>query len=275
MDVTPIYYPERDGKMQVACFMSGSGTNAKKIIERSLLDDANYEVSLIFTDVKDNRMKKDRSKICKAKEIATRHGIAYECIDIRDYYKNKGIKRTNLSIRPEFDKLVVDRIEPYDIDVIALAGYMSITTYPLLNRYQGQILNVHPADLTIMDGKDRKYVGIHVVRDAILAGEEKIRASVHVVREKVDYGEILMLSKPVFIELPVGVSLDELKKDRRKLRKVVSKYQNKLKEIGDWIIYPCTLQMIANGRFSLDNRGNVYLDGEKLSNKYYDNLLFD
>jgi len=82
---------------------------------------------------------------------------------------------------------------------------MSITTEPLLERYSGRILNVHPADLSIMEGDDRKYVGIHVVRDAILAGETELRASTHVGREKVDYGEILVISEPVPVELPEGV----------------------------------------------------------------------
>jgi folate-dependent phosphoribosylglycinamide formyltransferase PurN len=262
MEPTPIYTPREGERMRVACFMSGSGTNTRKIIEHSLPPRSGYEVSLIFTDVRDDRMKRDGGKRCRARDIAEEHGIAYECVDIRDFYRSRGVKRTDLSLRPEFDRIVVERIEPHGIDVIANAGYMSIMTEPILERYAGRIYNVHPADLSIMEGDEKKYVGIHVVRDAILAGETEIRASTHVVREKVDHGEILVISEPVSVKLPEGVTLDALGQDRKLLAKVVSEHQDTLKERGDWVVYPLTLQMIAEGRFALDGKGKVYLDGE-------------
>ena len=201
--------------MQVACFVSGSGTNARRIIERSFSPDACYEVSLIFSDVRDDRLKKNGEKRCKANDIAKEFGISYENEDIRDFYQKKGVKRTDLSIRPEFDQLVIEKISSYEIDLIALAGYMSITTTPLLNNYNGRIVNVHPADLSIMKGDERKYVGIHVVRDAILEGELDIRASTHIVREKVDYGEILIISEPVPVRVPKNIESTDLTLDKK------------------------------------------------------------
>ncbi len=242
--------------MRVACFVSGSGTNARRIIERSLEEISRYEVSLIFTDVRDDRLRLSGDKRCKAKDIADEYGISYACEDIRDYYKEKGVKRTDLSLRPEFDRLVVEKLAPYGVDIIALAGYMSITTWPLLEAYEGRMVNVHPADLSIMEGNERKFVGIHVVRDAILAGERELRASTHVVREKVDHGEILVVSEPVPVGLP-----EELVQDKKLLRAIVGEHQERLKEQGDWVIFPLTIQMIAEGRFSLDGEGNVYVDG--------------
>lgn len=247
--------------MRVACFMSGSGTNARKIIERSLRCDSRYRVELIFTDVRDDRLNKSGEKRCMARDLAEEYGIAYECVDIRDFYSSRGHKtRRDLSLRPEFDLLILRKIERYDIDVLANAGYMSILTDPLLEGYGGRILNVHPADLSIMEGEERKYVGMHVVRDAILAGERELRATTHVVRKKVDYGEILVISEPVGVELPEGASLEELRDDKRMLRRVVEEHQSRLKARGDWVIYPLTLQMIAEGRFALDGKGNVYID---------------
>jgi len=262
MKPTPIYTPREGERMRVACFMSGSGTNTRKIIEHSLEPDSKYGVTLIFTDVRDDRLKRSGEKRCRAKDIADEHGISCECVDIRDFYRSRGVKRTDLSLRPEFDRMVVERIEPYKIDVIANAGYMSIMTEPILERYAGRIYNVHPADLSIMEGEERKYVGIHVVRDAILGGEKEIRASTHVVREKVDHGEILVISEPVHVKLPEGVTLDALEQDKKLLEKVVDEHQDLLKERGDWVIYPLSLQMIAEGRFALDGEGNVYLDSE-------------
>ena len=262
MSLTPIHDPREGEKMRVACFVSGSGTNARKIIERSTKPDSRYDVALIFTDVRDDRYSKSGKKRCMAKEIAEEHGISYEYEDIRDFYRSRGHKtRRDLSLRPEFDRLVVEKVRPHEIDVIALAGYMSITTQPLLEAYDGKIVNVHPADLSVMEGGDRKYVGIHVVRDAILAGERELRSSTHVVREEVDRGEILVLSKPLPVGLPDGVDLEVLERDRELLGCVVDEHQDRLKELGDWVIYPMTLQMIAEGRFAIDEQGIMRFDG--------------
>ncbi len=261
MVVSPIYEPRDGEKMRVACFVSGSGTNARRIIERSLKPDSRYRVALVFSDVRDDRTRKGGGKRCRARDIAKEYGVSYECEDIRDFYKGKGHKtRRDLSIRPEFDRRVLSKLEPINIDVIANAGYMSIMTEPILDAYAGRIFNVHPADLTLIEGDDRRYVGIHVVRDAILAGEGELRATTHVVREKIDHGEILVLSEPVAVELPVP--LEELGDDEALLERVVDVHQDRLKRRGDWVIYPLTLQMVAEGRFALDGEGNVYLDGE-------------
>jgi len=118
-----------------------------------------------------------------------------------------------------------------------------------------------------MDGDERKYVGIHTVRDAILAGEIELRATTHIVREKVDHGEILVISEPVPVILPSGVLVNDLLKDKKLMKKVVDEHQSQLKERGDWIIFPMSIQMIAEGRFAID-RERVYLDGVRLHSGY-------
>jgi folate-dependent phosphoribosylglycinamide formyltransferase PurN len=259
MMLSPIYPYGDKRKMRVALFVSGSGTNGLRILEQSKAPDSNYEVTLIFSDVRDTRTRKSGEKICRAKDIADEWGVSYDYVDIRDFYSERGLKRTDLSIRPDFDKLVVAKLDDYELDLIANAGYMSIMTPVLLSRYDGKVVNVHPADLRIMDGEKRKYVGIHVVEEAIMAGEPEVRSTTHIVREEVDHGEILVVSEPVEIELENA--LMDLKEDKALREEVVSGYQTMLKEKGDWVIYPLTVQMISEGRFALGPDG-VYLDGE-------------
>ncbi|MBQ03983.1 formyl transferase [Candidatus Bathyarchaeota archaeon] len=256
-----IYAPKGDTLMRVASFVSGSGTNARRIIERSYEEDSRFEVSLIFSDVRDGCLLRNGKKRCRAKDIADEYGIPYEYEDIRDFYREKGEKRSDLSLRPEYDRLVVEKLAPHRIDLIALAGYMSITTWPLLEAYRGRIVNVHPADLSLLDGNERKYVGIHVIRDAILAGESELRASTHVVRDKVDHGEILVVSRPIPVRLPEGIVLRELALDKHLLSVTVDEHQEELKRQGDWVIFPLTIQMIAAGFFALDGEGGVYVNG--------------
>ena len=252
--------------MRVACFMSGSGTNTRRIIERSHERDASYAVVLIFTDVRDDRLDEEGNKICRAKDITEEYGIAYECIDILDFYHERGhTSKKDLSLRPEFDRLVVKRVEPYRVDLIVLGGYMSIQTAPLLERYEGKIVNVHPADLSITKGGERRYVGMHTVRDAILDGEKTLRSSSHIVREKVDHGEILVISKPVPVHLPQGVTVDRLRENKKLRRRIVEEHQDRLKREGDWVVYPLTVQMIGEGRLAL-GEGIIYLDGKPMPN---------
>jgi phosphoribosylglycinamide formyltransferase-1 len=264
MEAIPIYSPIPGCLMRIACFMSGSGTNTRRIIEQTSQPNTSYTVDLIFTDVKDETFDKNGKKICRALDISREYGIAYECIDIKDFYLQKGQKsKKDLSLRPEFDRLVVNRLGNYKINLIVLAGYMSIQTKPLLDDFSGRIINVHPADLSLSENNKRKYIGIHPVRDAILAGEKSIRSTSHVVREEVDGGEILITSKPTMVNLPENVKIEDLKEDKALQNRIVEDYQDKLKINGDWIIYPLTVQMIGQGRFALCN-GIAYLDGNPL-----------
>jgi folate-dependent phosphoribosylglycinamide formyltransferase PurN len=201
----------------------------------------------------------------KAKEIADKYSIPYECVDIRDFYKERGVKRTNLSLRPEYDGLVLKAIEKHELDLIINAGYMSIMTPIILDEYSGRIVNVHPADLTVMKGDQRKYVGIHVVENAILEGDNYLKSTTHIVREEVDGGEILVLSKPMPVK--IDVSLEVLKADKKLRKKIVSSHQARLKEQGDWVIFPMTIQMISEGRFAICKNG-VCLDEKLTPNGY-------
>jgi folate-dependent phosphoribosylglycinamide formyltransferase PurN len=177
----------------------------------------------------------------------------------------RGLKRSvldadGLSARREFDSLAANLIQTFEIDLIALGGYMSYTTLK-------GCINVHPADLSIMtvDGR-RKYIGDHAVLDAIVAGETVLRSSTLWTDQGVDTGPILMISKPLKVELPEP--LEQLLKDRDRLLLVVEDHQKRLKEVGDWNIFPRTIEMIAEGRFAFDEQNRVYVDGRSTPHGY-------
>src|SRR5512137_2023756 len=112
MAPTPIFSLKHGRYMRVACFMSGSGTNARKIIERGLQHGSSFKVELIFTDVKDGTVDSEGKKTCRALEIAKEYGIAYECVDIMDFYRFRGqSSKKDLTLRPDFDRQVVAVIE--------------------------------------------------------------------------------------------------------------------------------------------------------------------
>lgn len=263
MPLVPIFDPKAAGRpMRVAGFMSGSGTNILRLLEREKLLKARdgvspFEVVFIFSDRSDGS--------CYGESIACDTGIPYMSYDIRTFHRLRGLKRTvstpeGLEVRREFDKSAATLVRAFEVDVIALGGYMSYLT---LHR----CINVHPADLSILSAKGkRKYVGDNAVVDAIIAGEKLLRSSTIWTDRGLDTGPLLMVSDPVKVQLPEP--LESLVADRDKLLRVAEEHQNKLKEIGDWKIFPITIEMIARGRFALDEEERVYVDGQPAPKGY-------
>jgi len=263
MPIKPLFDPGGMGRpMRVAAFMSGSGTNVRKLMEREkkLKTEQGvspFQIVFIFSDRSDGT--------CHGEKIAHEAGIPYISYDIRAFHRLRRLRRSaatpeGLAARREFDRVAAKLIETFDIDVIALGGYMSYIT---LNR----CVNVHPADLSILtsDGK-RKYIGDHAVLDAIASGEHLLRSSTLWTDEGVDTGPLLIVSSPVHVQLPEP--LESLLKDSAKLARVAEEHQQHLKKVGDWKIFPKTVEMIARGRFGLDEKRRVYVDGHPVPNGY-------
>ena len=259
MLITPIFDPKSSGRpMRVAAFMSGSGSNIMKLIERekelkATEGSSPFEVVFIFSDRSDGR--------CAGEKIALTSGLPYFSYDIRAFHRMRSLKRSvltpeGMAARKAYDGMAGKLVRAFKVDVIALGGYMSYIT---LDR----CVNVHPADLSISspDGK-RTYVGDNAVYDAILAGETSIRSSTLWTDEGVDSGPLLMVSDPLKIELPEAV--ENLKKNKEKFLEVVAEHQERLKEVGDWKIFPLSIEMIARGRFALDEDNRVYVDGQHI-----------
>jgi folate-dependent phosphoribosylglycinamide formyltransferase PurN len=263
MGLRRIFDPEAKGRaMRVAAFLSGSGTNIRNLLElqhRLNREEgaSPFEVVFLFSDRSDGA--------CKGEKIAVEHGLPYFSYDIRTFHRLRSLQRTvatseGLAARKAFDRLPEVLVKTFNIDVIALGGYMSYTTL------RGCI-NVHPADLSIMtsDGR-RKYVGDHAVRDAIAAGEKALRASTLWTDAGVDTGPLLMVSGPLPVKSPLP--LNDLLKAPEDFQQVVDEHQQRLKEIGDWKIFPRTIEMIARGRFAFDEQDRVHVDGVAVPEGY-------
>ncbi|HII30166.1 5-formyltetrahydrofolate cyclo-ligase [Candidatus Woesearchaeota archaeon CG08_land_8_20_14_0_20_47_9] len=248
-----LYHP--GGKlMRLACFMSGSGTNVRRIIERQLKLGKNspFEVALIFTD----------NKSSNAEKIASEYGIPFFCNDIREFYKRRNAKRSDLSVRREYDAETRNIMEKKGIDAVALCGYMSIVTHEICNNFL--TLNVHPADLRRKDkaGK-RLYAGLmgeQCIRAAMLNHDPEVRSTVHITTTELDGGPIIFVSQPVKLDL-------SLCENDSSLDLASEKYIETLKEKGDWVIYPEAVEMLARGRIGIEGEA-ILIDGIKYENGY-------
>ncbi|MFH0870629.1 MAG: formyltransferase family protein [archaeon] len=217
------------GPMRIAIFMSGSGTNANKILEHYLEQTDNgrrpeqcsFVPALIFTD---------NYNISKALEISRKfkeklpqepryttdnkgnvvldenvlRGITFVGNDIRAFYGDAGSSdMKSLEKRAEFDAEQADLLAKHSIDMVVLAGYDRIVTSRVYNRFL--TINMHPANLRAKSEHGKPiYPGLAWVPSAkaILNGDRYVNSSVHIVTGELDGGPLLAVSEPQPVNLP-------------------------------------------------------------------------
>ncbi|MDR1195153.1 MAG: phosphoribosylglycinamide formyltransferase [Endomicrobium sp.] len=116
--------------------------------------------------------------------------------------KNENIKsvcveRKNYADAFSFNAAILKNLEENKIDIVCLAGYMTIVGVDIIDKYKGKILNIHPALLPKFGG--RGMYGHRVHEAVIEAKEKKSGATVHFADENYDTGKIVMSEEvPVF-----------------------------------------------------------------------------
>ncbi len=252
MKLVRLHNPE-EGVLDIVGFMSGTGTNLKKVIDRekqlsNTPHGSPFHVCAIFSD--------------KADSAAPGIGRDYDIpVLIRDrgaFYSARGKHTRDLSIRSLYDAETVRMLAPFNAKFAVYAGYMSIASPVLIEAFTG--INVHPGDLSVTSGGKRRWVGDRAVYDAIRAGEPSLRSTTHIVETAVDCGRILMISRPLPVTIPGGTDIG----DPEQAKTIASEHQARLKETGDWEILPLTVEYIASGRYSKDESGNLYFDSEPI-----------
>ena len=151
-------------KTRIAIFISGRGSNMEAIVKEiqgGMLQDL-CEVKLVFANTSE----------AAGLAIAKGYGLPTAAIE------SQGKKRMN------FDREVLELIEPLQLDYIVLAGYMRILSPPFVERYRNRIVNIHPADTA-------SYQGAHGYEWAFENRLETTKISVHLVDEGVDTGTVL------------------------------------------------------------------------------------
>ncbi len=209
--------------LRIAAFMSGTGSNLRKIIE------SGANIVLIFTDVV------DESK-CNARRISSEYNIPLVENDIREYYGKRGFSdRKDMKVREEFDLETSSHLKRFNVNLVALCGYRSILTPVIYDNFT--TINVHPADLRRVDENGKRlYAGCAGAGCISLArsnGDSQVRATVHFVNGDVDGGPVIAVSEPVDI---AGDAVE---------------VQNELKRKGDWVIYPKVIRMFEEGKLEL------------------------
>ncbi len=259
---------------RAALFLSGSGSNAVKLLEALKGQDKGaWSVAALATD---------RPLKSAARRIAAEFGLNDRLVelDIAEFYKARGESRVSLAtprgreIREEWTNALRAKLAPFAPDFGILAGFV-----PLSN-ITGDFpcLNVHPGDLTYERDGRRLLVGLHTIpiELAIAEGLKSLRSSVILAQpytgsgsDEMDSGPVLGVSRQVSIDFQ-DFKLDELlsimkaRPERRppggfgdELEKLASRNQDILKEQGDWTVFPPVVRAFAEGRFAVDESGGL------------------
>lgn len=150
----------------IVVLVSGSGTNLQRIIDTIESGEiANANISLVVSD-----------RDCFGLQRADNAGIPHQLIKRGKSFSEK-----------------LDAILPENTDLIVLAGFLSILNDTFCKKYQGKIINIHPALLPKYGGFGMWGMNVH--NAVIEAKEKESGATVHYVTSGIDEGEIILQGK--------------------------------------------------------------------------------
>lgn len=195
-------------KIKVAVLISGSGSNLQALIDACKTPDYPAEIAVVISN-------KDSANGVKRARDA---GITTHIIHHKEHEGREG-----------FDAALVKTLEPYDVDLVCLAGFMRILTPVFIDAFEGRILNTHPS-LLPRHGGEGMY-GLHVHKAVLEAGDTKSGCTIHKVINDVDRG-------PVVLQKEVDVKADDTPEDlaARVLAQEHIAYREALRMIAEEIL---------------------------------------
>lgn len=151
---------------RIAVFVSGSGSNLQSILDAIDSGTLKVEISAVISD----NPKAKALKRAESKNIPT---FIIEKEKNRNAFGDKALE------------LLGDKV-----DLIVLAGFLSILSGRILKAYENKIINIHPSLIPKYCGRGMYGIKVH---EAVLKGKEKVSGcTVHFVNEVVDGGDIIM-----------------------------------------------------------------------------------
>jgi folate-dependent phosphoribosylglycinamide formyltransferase PurN len=235
--------PGRRGPLRLAVFASGSGGNLSAVLRLASWRPELIEVVVVVTD---------RPR-CGAVSISQRAGIP---VISRDFRAECG-RASDCQTRRErlgytrrakaFHDRIDDRLARFEqsagpVDFVVLS-YARWIHGRLLDRFAGRMINQHPGDLTLLDGRGRRLlVGNDPVLAALRLGMSQVRTSTFLVDAGEDSGPIVCQ----------GPALETARIAAE--RSSADRLEQTLKRESDWPSIICAITLIAEGALSIDDR---------------------
>ena len=193
-------------KARIAVLVSGGGTNLQALLDaqtKGILKSG--QICLVISN-NPNAYALERAKNAEV--------------------EGKVVTKIEAGSQSAFEQKIVDLLEEKQIDIIVLAGFMSILSESFTSRYQERILNVHPSLIPSFCGAG--FYGLRVHEEALHYGVKVTGATVHFVNEIPDGGKII-LQKSVVIRK--GDTPEVL--------------QKRVMEQAEWKILPRAVEMVS------------------------------
>lgn len=199
--------------MNIAVFVSGGGTNLQSLIDAQNRGEIkNGKITFVIAS----------NDGAYALERAKKAGIPTAVVSRKSY-----------SSKEEYDKAILAQLDGKNIDLIVLAGFLSILGKELVEKYANKIINIHPSLIPLFCGDGFYGKKVHT---AVLASGMKVTgATAHFVNEITDGGAII-LQKAVPIEQ--GDNEDIL--------------QYRVMRQAEWEILPKAVSLFCEGRIKIN-----------------------
>ena len=209
-------------KARIAVLVSGGGTNLQALIDAEHRGElGNGEIALVLSSKPD----------VFALERAKNNGISSVVVARKDY-----------SDIAEYSRALTETLTNANIDLVVLAGFLTIIDEQVYNAFPNKILNVHPALIPSFCGKG--FYGLRVHEAALEKGVKFSGATVHIVTPECDAG-------PIVLQKAVAVMDDDTPET----------LQRRIMEEAEWKILPEAVRLFCDGRITVKNN-KVYIKGE-------------
>lgn len=196
----------KQNKVKIAVLVSGGGTNLQALIdaEHSGIIKSGT-ISLVVSNVKD----------AYALTRAENAGI-----------ESLTLSKKSLGSQDAFEDKLIEELDKRGIELIILAGFMSILSEKFTRRFADRIINVHPSLIPSFCGKG--FYGLRVHEAALEYGVKVTGATVHFVNEIPDGGKIIMQKAVKILENDTPETL-----------------QKRVMKIAEWKILPLSAEKIS------------------------------
>ena len=209
-------------KKRIGVLVSGGGTNLQALIDAEKRGElGGGSISLVIAS----------KPGVFALERAATNGIEAKVLARKEY-----------GSIAEYSKALADTLEAAHIDLVVLAGFLTIIDEQMYERFPNRILNVHPALIPSFCGKG--YYGLHVHEAALAKGVKVSGATVHIVTPECDAGPIVLQKA---VEVKEGDTPEIL--------------QRRIMEEAEWKILPEAVRLFCEGRITVENN-KVHIKGE-------------
>ena len=207
---------------KIAVLVSGGGTNLQALIDAEKRGELGCgKISLVLSS-KPDVYALERARLNDIKSVV--------------------LARKEYSSIADYSKAIADTLVAEGIDLVVLAGFLTIIDEQVYEKFPNRIINVHPALIPSFCGKG--YYGLKVHEAALEKGVKVSGATVHIVTPECDAG-------PIILQKAVEVREDDTPET----------LQKRIMEEAEWKLLPQAVRLFCDGKITIQNN-KAYIKGE-------------